>query len=239
MRIIVINLDEDSERREYVEGRLRALGLRWERLPAIDGRHLARDHEALVDRRTQAARGLRISPGDIGCWMSHRTAHRMVAEGPEDMALVLEDDLRIEDDLPAVLDRIEQGAAGRFDVIRLHRFKLRRRYVPIRHLDDEYTIGLVRPTDAGTQAYIITRKAAERIIHSIPRMVHIADHALYEHWTHGLIVCSIDPPVVYHCDSGRSSIAVRPAAKASHAGPRQWLRRKGVDLELTSSATSK
>ena len=58
MRIILINLDHDTERRRRVEGRLRELGLDWERLPGIDGARLDSSHEALVDREAQAARGL-------------------------------------------------------------------------------------------------------------------------------------------------------------------------------------
>ena len=226
MRIIVINLDQDTDRRQRIESRLLELGLPWERLPAVDGRRLTPRQEALIDRAGQTARGLRISPGAIGCWLSHRQAHRMIADGTRQMALVLEDDLLINDNLPGVLERMERGAAGSFDVVRLHRFKVRRSFVPVRHIAGGDTIGFVCPVDSGAQAYVMTREAANRLIESIPRMVHLADHALYEHWTHGLVVCSIDPPVVYHCDQGRSSISARRASGTSSFEPAQWLRRK-------------
>lgn len=226
MRIILINLDGDTERRRRVEGRLRALGLDWERLPAVDGRRLTPSHEVLVDRKEQAARGLRISPGEIGCWLSHRAAQRKIAEGPERMALILEDDLDVHEDLPDVLARIEQGAAGRFDVAYLHRCKLKRRYSPVRLLGGGHTLGFVRPADSGTLAYVMTRDAARRYIERVPRMVHIADHALYQSWVHGLVVCSIDPPVVLHRDEGRSSIAARPLGSPAPSGPRPFMRRK-------------
>ena len=225
MRIIVINLDEDTDRRERVERRLHELGLRMERLAAVDGRRLAPRHEAMIDRAEQTARGLQISPGATGCWLSHRQAQRMVAYGPDPMALIMEDDVSISDHLPDVLGRLEHGGAGRFDVIRLHRCKLRRRFVPVRHIGSD-AIGFVRPTDSGALAYVITREAARRLITSIPRMVQLADHALYEHWTHGLVVCSIDPPVVHHHDEGRSSIGARPLSSTSSFRPLRWLRRK-------------
>ena len=57
-------------------------------------------------------------------------------------------------------------------------------------------------------------------------MVQLADHALYEHWTHGQVVCSIDPPVVLHDDQGRSSIGARLALGKASIRPVQWLRRK-------------
>ena len=225
MQIIVINLAQDTDRRTRIEGRLAELGLRWERLSAVDGRRLEPRHERLIDRVTQAARGLEFSPGAIGCWLSHHQAQRMVAEGAEPMALILEDDIAIADDLPDVLEWIERGDAGRFDVIRLHRYKVRRKFAPVHRIGGS-TLGFVRPTDSGTQAYVITREAARRLIATIPRMVQLADHALYEHWTHGLIVCSIDPPVVRHDDRGRSSIGARPVPGKALFRPVQWLRRK-------------
>ena len=229
MRIIVINLDQDTERRERVERRLRQLGLRWERLGAVDGRRLEPHHEAMIDRAGQASRGLQISPGAMGCWISHRQAQLMVADQTEPMALIMEDDISITDHLPDVVERIERGEAGRFDVIRLHRVKLRRRFVPVRRIGSG-AIGFVRPTDSGLQAYVITREAARRIITSIPRMVQLADHALYEHWTHGLVVCSIDPPVVYHRDHGQSSIGARPLSATPSLRPLKWLRRKRYQI---------
>ena len=225
MRIIVINLDQDTDRRERVEGRLRELGLRWERLAAVDGHRLEPHHETMIDRAGQASRGLDLSPGAMGCWISHRQAQIMVADQTASMALIMEDDISITDHLPNVLERIAGGEASRFDVIRLHRYKLRRRFVPVRCIGSG-AIGFVRPTDSGTQAYVITREAARRIITTIPRMVQLADHALYEHWTHGLVVCSIDPPVVYHRDHGQSSIGARPLSATSYFRPLQWLRRK-------------
>ena len=149
----------------------------------------------------------------------------MVAGGTELMALILEDDISISDDLPDVLERMERGEAGRFDVVRLHRYKPYRKFVPVRRIGSG-AIGFLRPADSGTQAYVITRAAAGRLIASIPRMVQLADHALYEHWTHGLVVCSIDPPAIHHCDRGRSSIGARPLSEVSSFRLGQWVRRK-------------
>ena len=231
MRILVINLDEDTERRVRVERRLCEIGLGWERLSAVDGRRLTPMRDALIDRDAQAKLGLRVSSGEVGCGPSHRLAQRMVAEGPDDAALILEDDIRIHEDLPEALERISQGTAGEFDVIRRRRFKLRRKYVPIRDIGDGRTIGLVRPADSGAQAYVMTRGAARRIVGSIPRMVQPAEHTLYQHWIHGLVVCSLDPPVVSHLDGGRSSIAAPPAPGGAFVDPWRWTKRKRHQLQ--------
>ena len=62
-------------------------------------------------------------------------------------------------------------------------------------------------------------------------MVHLADHTLYQHWTHGLEVCSIDPPVVLHDDQGQSSIGACPGSRPGLTSPSQFLRRKWHQLE--------
>lgn len=231
MRIIVINLDEDVERLRCVENRMADLGLGWERLSAVHGTRLTPAHEAEIDRGAQARRGLRFSPGEIGCWLSHRTAQRMVAEGGDDMALVLEDDVCIHESLPEVLEELDRGAAGGFDIIRLHRFKQRRQYPPIRSIGAGRTIGLVRPADSGAQACVISREAARVLIDRVPRMVHLADHTLYQHWTHGLIVCSVDPPLILHDDRGRSSIGACPGSRDRPADLAHFVRRKWHQLE--------
>ena len=230
MRCIVINLRRDTDRYARISERLSNLDLSWERLCAVDGHEIKPHHEDLIDRTAHAARGLEFSPGDISCWLSHRQAQQMVAEGTDSMAVILEDDIAISDDLPNVLERIEQGAAGRFDVIRLHRYKLQRKSVPVRRIDGA-ALGFVCPTDSGAQAYVITKEAARRFIDTIPRMTQLADHALYEHWPHGLVVCSIDPPVVWHNDFGRSSIAARPLPRNASVRPVRWLRRKGHQIK--------
>ncbi len=216
MRIILINLDEDRLRLQRTTQRLDELGLSWERLSAIHWRDLTSSHQSLVDHKEQVRQGVRVTPGDIGCWISHRLAHEKVVHGPNDMALILEDDLCIKDDLPTVLQQIERGEAGDFDIIRLHRVKVRRKYVPLRKMKGGRSLGLMYPPDSGALAYVITRRGAQILMEKIPRMVLYADHQLYEYWTHGLIPYSIDPPLVSHDDRGLSS---RESCKVFHHEP--------------------
>ena len=230
MKIFLINLDTDTQRRQRMTGRLAELGLSWQRLPAVDGDRLTPADEALVDRQAQQALAYVVSAPEIGCWLSHREAHRRIADGADEMALILEDDLEIHDDLPEVLAHIESGVLGDFDVIRLHRARLHRRlkFTPCRRLDAKYRIGLVRPVDLGTWAYVMTRRAARHFIDRVPRMAAVVDRALAEERTHDLVVCSIDPPVVLHDDASHSSIEARGgyARDPGAARPRRWLRKR-------------
>ena len=227
MKIILINLDADTERRHRTEGRLQELGLRWERLPAIDGRRLLPEHEALVDRDAQAALGIRrVSPGAIGCWLSHRRAQQMIIESGDETGLILEDDIRIQDDLPEILNQVERGVIRDFEMLRIHRLKKKEKYVPVRNIGNGRTLGLVGFYDQGTQAYLITREAALRFIEAVPRMVYRTDTAINRYWEHGIVAYSLDPPVVFHEDHGQSSINARPGGHHGLFPLDFWIRKQ-------------
>lgn len=76
-----------------------------------------------------------------------------------------------------------------------------------------------------------TRRRCPRIGPATARMVHLEDHTLYRHWTYGLVVGSIDPPVILHDEWGRSSIGVCPGCRPKSASPMHFLRRKWHQLE--------
>ena len=48
--------------------------------------------------------------------------------------------------------------------------RMHRKFVPVHRMGGA-TLGFVRPTDSGTQAFVITREATGRLVASIPRMV--------------------------------------------------------------------
>ena len=100
MRIFLINLDRSPGRLAAMIAQFDALGLQAERLPAVEGNS--------IDLSSDAFSGLR--PGEIGCFLSHREAWRRLAESGEELALVLEDDVRLSQNLPVALQ-----AAGKVD----------------------------------------------------------------------------------------------------------------------------
>lgn len=226
MRIILINLDHDTDRRRSVEAQLQKLRLPWERLSAIDGNLLTQQHEALVDQQAQAKLGGRgIGPGYIGSWLSHRYAHRMIIENNDDMGLILEDDISIHDDLPEVLNKIECIGAEKFDLVKLSRTNLEKKYMPVQNIGSKHTMGLVKFCDNGAQAYVITREAALCFIDRVPRMVHTLDSALCRYWETGINILWLDPPIVFHADNGKSSIHARGGNRCPYT-PSSWIRKQ-------------
>lgn len=95
LKTYVINLDGAEERMRSVAAALDQLDMRFERVPAIDGRKFDVNSIAEYD----SARALRyvgraLVGAEIGCYYSHYNAAKTFLESGADYALVLEDDVR-------------------------------------------------------------------------------------------------------------------------------------------------
>ncbi|MDE2000791.1 MAG: glycosyltransferase family 25 protein, partial [Burkholderiales bacterium] len=92
--ILLINLDRSRDRLDRCGALLDKLGLPWERAPAVDGAKL--DPSTLKQLNPQPAphgewfRGL--TPGEIGCFLSHLKCWELIAQRQLACALIQEDD---------------------------------------------------------------------------------------------------------------------------------------------------
>ena len=177
MRVLLINLERSPERLAEFTAEAERAGLAFERLPAVDGRALAKDElAALIDPHF---RFQPMGPGEAGVFLSHREAWRIAAKGPDRWTAVMEDDARLADDLPALLAAIEEidPDAG---IVRLE--TTLRKVV----LDDE-SVALVpgralhrmRSWHGGTAAYAIHHNAAADLIARSERMSDPLDQWLF------------------------------------------------------------
>lgn len=84
----LINLDRDTERLRQSEDALSAIGLQFNRLPAVIGTDVADNHRA----KSLKLLGRALYPGELGCYASHLRAIDLFLETDASFALVLEDD---------------------------------------------------------------------------------------------------------------------------------------------------
>jgi len=97
--IYVINLDRDAERMASIRANLEALGLPFERLPAVMGKDVP-EWEKLVDLPAYAWRNRLDTPraGEVGCYLSHLKAMETFLRTDAPWCVILEDDVEV---LPA------------------------------------------------------------------------------------------------------------------------------------------
>ena len=110
-----------------------------------------------VGHMTTLSCGLTCTPAIVGIARSHMNVWKKVRDGPDDMAIVFEDDVVPVDDFnSAVEDAIQE--AGHFHVLNLGCFlcDFRRRRDPVGVRDVSFF--------AGAHAYVITKEGAELLL---------------------------------------------------------------------------
>ena len=109
-KILYINLDRRNDRKEHIEKELNKIN--WtgsvERISAVDGRKLDKSNlNKLLDNNAinqfmdtsdrQFAPGSYMSKGAAGCALSHRKCWETIYNGNDERVLILEDDIRFDD----------------------------------------------------------------------------------------------------------------------------------------------
>lgn len=155
--IFVINLERDAVRLEHMDNRLKAIGLTYERFPAIHGHEVPQwlrkwfftDNGEPVQSLTK---------GEVGVYASHLCVHKLLIERDLDAALVMEDDLVIDETLVTVLENLTKLPAG-WDIVRLSN-TAKAAYV---HVGQLYPgVGIVAYTriPINVAAYLVSRAGA-------------------------------------------------------------------------------
>src|ERR1700680_4802904 len=149
----VTPLRASEVRRRNMTERLGALGIAFQFVDAIDGR---------TQRVPDAFDGAQVirdgfqSEAEIACAMSHRLVYRMIAEGRNDLALILEDDAVFQPDFPETL---ALAMTLRFDVLKFWGGSHGRR-IQLGEIRKSRVMG--GTGSLGAVAYLIPRTAAAR-----------------------------------------------------------------------------
>lgn len=163
----VINLDRSPDRWFMVSEKLKAFDIHAERISAVDGHGLSR--ETLVSLIPPLEDISKINcprellPGEIGCFLSHKKCWQKLTESEnENWALIMEDDIEISSRAKNYMTNTDWIPEG-IDLIQLHIWGSTWKS----KVDKSFTLpngdNLLRPLNPpalGTQAYLISKKAA-------------------------------------------------------------------------------
>lgn len=194
--VYLINLDTDEDRRERMATQFVRLGMTFDRFPAIRGADLPEWARPYLENAP-------ISAGEKGCYASHLAVMRMIAEG-EEPALVLEDDVTLKPELPALIQEMLSDPQP-WDIIRLVSNQDKSPRIECGKLSGGYSmVKFVRvPVNAG--AYLITPEGARKFLEWRTPRSRPLDIDLRRVWDHGLITLGVSPlPVT--SNAGPSSI---------------------------------
>ena len=164
--VFVINRRKDTRRRADMTERLAKVGISPVFFDAVDGYQL--DIATLPDYDREKRRryfGKDLKAGEIGCLLSHRKIYeKMVAENIA-TAIVLEDDVYLADDFRTVLEDIQQTRLD-WDLIRFvgHGKVFDNGFRLLARLGHGYSITRVPTSPSGAYAYLLTLRAAKKLL---------------------------------------------------------------------------
>jgi glycosyl transferase family 25 len=213
-QVFVIHLARATARRENAEALLSGCGMDGEIWPAVDGAAMAEaEREGLIGDGLFAPRyPFALKPGELGCFLSHRTIWEEILKRGLDWALVLEDDAALDPDMyPAAL-RLAAAHVRDLGYIQLQN---RPPKPPFHHIatDGACVLGQATLTPLRTTAQAVSRAAAERLLSLSDRIDRPVDSFLQSHWHTGLRLGTIYP-------SGISSVDVALAGSTIQGGTR-------------------
>jgi len=174
-KILYINLDRRIDRKINIQEQVNLIN--WtgeiERISAIDGRKLVIDDVAhLIGKRASEeatsnvvikfAPGSYMTKGAVGCALSHREAWINILNGDHERVLVLEDDIRFDDQFNEKLNYYLQDTPD-FDLLYIG-------YHDSRNNDNSHNHFYISPENVvfGLYGYVVNKRIAQKLLDMFP-----------------------------------------------------------------------
>lgn len=209
--ILVINLAGSTTRWRKVSSELNSCGLSYERHEAVDGRTLLKEEIALLAPWDSTDFFKPLSPGEIGCFLSHvSAAERIVREGWE-RTLVLEDDILLAEDFATKLEDLLAIPGQPIDLIKIEG-ELRGGEALVVSPGGQKLYRHRRPPSR-TAAQIWSLNGARKFLTTARPFRRPVDVHLKHWWEHGVDILYVRPTLVLDGDAAgiTSTIGSRPA----------------------------
>ena len=200
MQILVINLRAATDRLSYMQHQLAGA---FQRIEAIRGLDVPPHFAPFFPTDG------RMGDGEIGCYASHLLAAEQVIARDLPYAVILEDDVAIEDDLQDVVAR-SVGMLQQWDVISLSGAKQNPHFA-ISQLNQARKLVRYMHFPKTTAAYVLSNSGSRKLLHRRQRTRPIDVDMRYG-WEMGLNAYGIYPPPARQSGRFASSIP-KPARR--------------------------
>ena len=177
------------------------LGLHAEFIEAVDGAQLTAAQRGLYDRRRAlAVYGEEMSPAEIGCHLSHLSAYQRIVDEKIECALVLEDDIECDADLPQLLSALAKQSQAPWRVLRLQSTKTTvingeraSARGEIQEIVQGRTISRLRTGVLGGCGYLIRNAGAKAMLRYASRPFMPIDQAMDRYWENDILPYVLRP----------------------------------------------
>lgn len=187
---LVINLDRATQRMAHMQAQLQSAGLDYRRVPGVDGSRLEHPHKDFSEWSYRYLHGRQWAPRELGCYLSHIKALQTFLASEARYALILEDDVRIDPGIRAVLQAALAHRAH-WNMLRLSTVNSGR-WWPVRRLRAA-SLAVCLTREKGAGAYLVDRVAAQRMVKRLLPMRLAWDIAFDLEWMLGFKTLGVHP----------------------------------------------
>jgi glycosyl transferase family 25 len=229
--VVVISLSDCTDRRNTIRLHLDALSIPFKFFDAVDARQFSADQMERHAPQKLLNYYRPLSPGEVGCSLSHIAVLNSIAAGIDEFVCVLEDDAKPSRQITSFLDSAALKKLPQFDVLRLATLPRSKRRLLSHHTDvgGISVLTIFRPHALST-AQIYSIAGARKIAADMKCVQAPFDDALYrENHVAGLRILEVRPSVVHPSEEAESTIGLRrPALDQSIAGwlTKEWWKRR-------------
>ena len=246
-----ISLASKPERRAFMAEQFAQLALPHRFFDAIQI-DLSAGWPTSYDRQRRLAyTGVDLRAGEMGCFLSHRQVWLEFLQTDAPYCLVLEDDVLISPDFPAVVEALCQ-MPQHWNFVRFFEM-FPKRSVPAQAITGKYHLIDYLQQPNGTQGYLLNRHAAKILLAHTATMWHTIDNTIDREWEHGLWLKGINPDALSHQLEFETTlgawqkahlpwqrkIAVGWFRVGSNLRKQLWLQKKRLQLRLRSTFKSR
>jgi GR25 family glycosyltransferase involved in LPS biosynthesis len=206
----VINLDRSPQRWASIESSCSGTGIVPVRIAAVDALGLT---EAEIDchvngRRNEREYFAKLKPGEVACFLSHQKAWRAFLQSDHEHVCILEDDVEWDRPPQSVLAALVQ-AMGSATPQMVKLYASRPVKGQIRSTSNEGVLVTPVVVPLGTQAQLINRACAQRLLDAFEQFWEPIDVSLQRWWDTGVRVDVWTPNLVNEVSAALGGTTLR------------------------------
>lgn len=205
--VFVINLDKSPERMAAISQRLNQLSIPFERIAAVYGADLSEQeiakHYCPQLNKRNYRRPLRL--GEIGCYISHIKAWQTIVDRNLSCALILEDDISIEEDLASLISELGKFSND-FDIVKFYCKKEVPKIVDSMSFSCQRQLCRFKKIPIGNQGQLVSYSGALKLLSTYKKFGRPVDEDIQHWWEADINVLGFLPSVVRPIESTKSDI---------------------------------
>jgi len=173
---------------------LDAFQLPFELVSAVNGEELAASTIHELYNYAESPYHKHLTKGEIGCYLSHIRVWQKIVDEQLDYALVLEDDVLLQDNIQQGLDAI-QDIRQPWDLIKLAEAPIKRKAVHTLPLN-EFSLVSYNKVPSRTCAQVISLSGAKKLLANSTKIKRPIDIEIQHWWASNLKVFGLQPYIV-------------------------------------------